>query len=492
GRVDIVGNTKISTETLKKELAWLQPGKVFNVNTDNLDRDFGRLIKKYEEAGYQSFPERGAETQGVRLLTPEADGSVTVTISIVEVRVNELKFTWGTQKPKTKERVLRAYMKTRPGDVLNWRVIGQDLAEIRRLDILEDIKVSDKFLPNDPTKEDLTYEVTEKKTGNIGAGGGLSSRYGLVGFVDVSESNLFGLAHRIESRVEFGGRFNFNTTYFYPLLDGHGTELEFRVYNTEDRTGATGIGAFTNRRANFDQVRRGGSILYSRPIAGQLRGSVQYQIENVSTARRGSQLPNLPPFPFQDIGSDTTSSLTFGLTHDTRDYPFDSTRGMFQSGSLEWAFLGGDNRFIKYHLETRHYWPVLGGTVKSGRRERPAWVVATRARAGFSSGRLPFSQSFFIGGSESLRGFTEDRFFGNREFLFNLELRRSFPYNLMLAAFFDAGRAWRQGEPFRFFDDMASSVGVSLRVSTPVGPLRFDVGFGGEGTKTHLSFGQPF
>ncbi len=490
--VRFVGNKLIAGDKLAADLVYLKPGQVLNTNPDKLDRDRDRIERKYSAQGYLAQVTYGSPEDNLPLLTPEPDGSVIVTLRLTEMKVGTIAFVW-VGKQRTRERVFRAYMRTKEGDYFNYNRIQEDLNEIRRLDLLEDIRIKEpEVSPTDPSRLNLTFEVTEKKTGSISAGGGISSRFGLVGFVDVSQGNLWGLAHSAAARVEFGGRFNFSTNYFYPLLDGNGSELSFRLYNTEDRTGATGIGAFTNRRVNFDQIRRGGAIRFSRPIIPTLRGSVQYELENVKTERRGTVLPNLPPFPFQDLGSDTTSSITVGLNHDTRDSTFDATEGMFQSGTVEYAGLGGDNHFGKYRVETRHYWPVLGGRVKSGRRDRPAWVVATRGVLGFSSGRPPFSQSFFVGGSETLRGYPEDRFFGDRMMLFNLELRRAFKNNIQAVVFFDAGRAWFQGERMDVPGDLASAVGIGLRVSTPVGPIRFDLGFGADGNRTHFSFGQPF
>jgi outer membrane protein insertion porin family len=71
-------------------------------------------------------------------------------------------------------------------------------------------------------------------------------------------------------------------------------------------------------------------------------------------------------------------------------------------------------------------------------------------------------------------------------------LRRAFRNNIQAVAFFDAGRAWRTGEPLNFIKDLATGLGIGLRVSTPLGPIRLDLGWGGEGNRTHFSFGQSF
>ncbi|MBI5834655.1 MAG: BamA/TamA family outer membrane protein [Armatimonadetes bacterium] len=489
--VELRGNTLFTRDKLIGRLNHLVVGRAFKALADVIDRESSRMTDLYGEQGYRAFVNLGAD--GKPLLSP-VDGGVKVSFTIVEARVGTISFKY-TGRKRTNPKVFSAYMKTKPGAYYNLNRIQEDTREIMRLDVLESFALSREsgIDPKDPSRLNLIFDVTEKRTINLSAGGGISSRYGLVGFVDASESNLFGLAHRVSARVEAGGRFNADLNYFWPLLDGRGTEFTTRLYNTDDKTGATGLGAFTNRRQNFDQTRRGASLLFSRPLGTGIRASVGYKIENVSTARRGTLLPSLPPFPFQDVGSDTTSSVTLGITRDVRDYPLDATRGSYASASLEYAGLGGDNNFQKYRLEGRTYFPVLGGKVASGRREpRPAWVVAGRGQVSYSTGRLPFSQSFFVGGADSLRGYSEDRFFGNRAFLMNLELRRALPNNIQVVLFFDAGRAWRQGEPLDFFSNLATSLGLGARVATPLGPIRLDYGWGGEGSKLHFSFGQAF
>lgn len=492
--VRVQGNELVPTETLLGALVYLRAGEVLNTSPDRVAPELRRLSEAYDSQGFLAFPSLSVGDDAPQFLTVQPDQTVVVHVDIDEIHVGTIAFDWGDARPRTSERVFRAYMRTKSGDPYNRNTIQDDLREINRLNILEVFEVGGTEIdPADPNVINITFNVIEKRTGNIGAGGGISSRFGLVGYVEVSESNLWGLAQHVAGRVEFGGRFDFSGEYFWPLLDGAGSELSFRLYNTEDRTGASGLGAFSSNRTRFDQTRRGGEIRFSRPLMPSLRGSVQYTFQNVTTERRGSLLPSLPAFPFQDLNSDTTSSITLGINHDTRDFPFDSTSGGYRSGTVEIAGLGGDNNFTKYRVELRQYFPLFGETVEISRRERSAWVLALRGMYGFSTGRLPFSQSYLIGGSDTLRGYEEDEFFGSRAFLFNLELRRQFQNNLGAVVFFDAGRAWREGEDVDFLNDLATAVGVGLRVVTPIGPLRLDLGFGGSGEgKLHFGFGNPF
>ena len=58
---------------------------------------------------------------------------------------------------------------------------------------------------------DLSVNLTERKTGGLGAGGGLSTQSrgegalpGFVGSFSYSEKNLFGLNQRLAAQVELG------------------------------------------------------------------------------------------------------------------------------------------------------------------------------------------------------------------------------------------------------------------------------------------------
>ena len=57
------------------------------------------------------------------------------------------------------------------------------------------------------------------------------------------------------------------------------------------------------------------------------------------------------------------------------------------------------------------------------------------------------------------------------------------------AIFTDWGGAWDSGlTP----DDLHGSIGVGISLTTPIGPLRFDYGWGEDGGRVHFSVGSTF
>ena len=104
-----------------------------------------------------------------------------------------------------------------------------------------------------------------------------------------------------------------------------------------------------------------------------------------------------------------------------------------------------------------------------------------------------------MGGSESMRGFSINQagprdpvtgypIGGNALFLNSLELRSSFAQRRIgVVIFEDAGNVYTSIRRMRLlkfnqaapedFDYTSHAVGVGLRYKTPVGPLRFDVGY---------------
>jgi outer membrane protein insertion porin family len=148
--------------------------------------------------------------------------------------------------------------------------------------------------------------------------------------------------------------------------------------------------------------------------------------------------------------------------------------------------------YTKYWVEGRFYWPLrdfLGGFIDLdiGSEEDPV-IFASRIRYGSSSGSVPWSEEYEIGGDQTLRGYEDDEFRGDEMVLGNFEFRLPVQEAFSLVLFYDTGYASNDFS----FSDVKDSVGFGIRVRTPLGNLRLDVAEGDYETYTHFGFGELF
>ena len=115
--------------------------------------------------------------------------------------------------------------------------------------------------------------------------------------------------------------------------------------------------------------------------------------------------------------------------------------------------------------------------------------------AGYISGETSYNQLFELGGSNNLRGYEDDQFKGEKMYAATLEYRIPVAKKVEAVLFTDVGSAWDvdiNRVPWYTDDDSIHwSVGVGLRLQTPIGPIRLDYGHG-DRNKFHFSFGAQF
>ena len=149
---------------------------------------------------------------------------------------------------------------------------------------------------------------------------------------------------------------------------------------------------------------------------------------------------------------------------------------------------------MKYGLDVRRYISLQGPrkTITQSKR-----IFAVRVLAGTTQTQVPFSEEYFLGGVDDLRGYDTSRFWGSHVFLVNTEVRIPIASSVTGVLFTDAGDAWGSiYEGVGLSQDanftLHQSVGIGLRVTTPLGPIRVDEGFGSQGAKTDFAIGQSF
>ena len=131
-------------------------------------------------------------------------------------------------------------------------------------------------------------------------------------------------------------------------------------------------------------------------------------------------------------------------------------------------------------------------------------TFAYKVVGGIATESTKESQRFWVGGGNSLRGYDGGYFQGREKLVGTIENRTQINDFLGFVLFADAGRAWNQKgrdksytHDASFPDDIATSVGLGLRLNTPIGPLRFDFGWPvgdkeESGMKFYFNMGQSF
>jgi outer membrane protein insertion porin family len=195
------------------------------------------------------------------------------------------------------------------------------------------------------------------------------------------------------------------------------------------------------------------------------RGKLKFAYDNAKI----SEVATTAPFDIQEmIGRNITSSMTFEVIRDSRNRPWNATKGSVNSIAFEYAggILGGDQYFNRYLIKSAWWWPFY-------------WESAfmTQARWGYvkqrSGGDLFSYQKFYLGGINTVRGFDYEeispvvngnRVGGERMVVFNLEY--VFPLvseqGVMGVVFSDFGNVFRDSDNYTF-SDIKKSAGAGIR-----------------------------
>ncbi len=231
-----------------------------------------------------------------------------------------------------------------------------------------------------------------------------------------------------------------------------------------------------------------------------LSGFIGYRLEF-------AKLHDIAPATVRALGQikrdGVLSGPSLGLVWNTTEDPFNPQEGEVVSLSAEQAGVvwGGDFRFYKFTAEAKKYHHVGRKTVLAGRL-KIGFADALGARA-----NIPLFERFYAGGEKSVRGYgrrrlgplsdADDPLGGLSLIEGSVELRRPLWRELSGALFLDFGQVSLDSLDLPL-DDLKFAAGFGVSYTTPVGPLRVDLGFpfdpprGDRGWQVHFSIGQFF
>ncbi len=206
-----------------------------------------------------------------------------------------------------------------------------------------------------------------------------------------------------------------------------------------------------------------------------------------------------------DFSADSAfAEIKIGLLMDTRDDIFDPQSGMLAQLAVRerGQFFRSDGEFLQATAEGRWFRRILWRS-----------VLALRVQGGVifelgKAGGVPNVERFFAGGLNSVRGWGLDELGpkddqgeptgGLSRVEMSMEIRTQIFFSIGTAVFIDVGNVDAKSEAFNP-GSLKYAVGAGLRYLSPVGPVRFDVGYRLSDDSTvekriqyHISLGQAF
>ncbi len=384
----------------------------------------------------------------------------------------------------------------KPGKIFNRATVEKDLRRIYGLGIFDDVRVA--FAPGtDPAKVVLQFNVIEKKTTAIVAGGGLSSTNGLFGSVSYNQLNVGGNSQKLGAEVQLGTKdFLYDLNFSDPWIasDPNRTSYNANIFSRRSlslvfdggKTPSYVPGTTDTPRI----VRQGGGITFNRPLNGDpfsdsaWRASLglQYQRVSVRDVNGNGIVPKDSKgndLSFSKTGEDDLFMVQLGMTQDLRNSYIDPTQGsLLKFGVDQSVPLGLGNVFMtRARASFTNYSPVKLLNLAPGSQS-----LVFNVQGGTILGDLPPYEAFSLGGTSGVRGY-EDGDVGSGRSYVQATAEYRFPLISIVGGeiFADYGSdlgtgntvpgnpAGSRGKPGN-----GLGYGAGVRINTPIGPVRVD------------------
>lgn len=491
--VQFTGNTIFTDEYLKG---------IMNIPQDSV-LNFVLVNQKIHEIE-DMYLKQGYILVSVPSVQVSPEGTLHITIS--EGKIEDIVL---VGNDKTKDKVILRELRFKKGQPFNKFLASRSMERLYNLGYFEDVNM--KLLPGKEEEHNVSVEidVIEQKTGIVTVGAGYSESDGMVGILELGDTNFRGTGDKVNLHWEFGGSGhgkNYQLSYTRPWINSNGDSLGASIFNRVyeyddyDANGDT-IAEYDKRRKgwnitwgrvndeyrtnylNFESVKESYDDEDGFEWGGVAKNSFNnYAKKGYSSAEAMEK--DWRQAIFNNFG--TTNSLTFTHVYDNRDNYFNASKGRRLSFAAQWGGhgLGGDYDFYKFTTEGRFYKGLGNGH-----------ILALRVMAGYIDGKVSYGNLFDLGGSNTLRGYEDDQFKGKKMYAATLEYRFPIAKKVQGVVFTDMGSTWGidKGQiPWYEDDDSINfSAGVGLRLQTPIGPIRLDYGHGDK-NKFHFSFGTQF
>ena len=378
------------------------------------------------------------------------------------------------------ETIIHRQLTFKPGDLYRRSIVQDSQRRLYGLELFQFANI--EALNPEQQPEDVPIRVTVAEGNhqrvNFGVGYGteekarVDSEYHHVNFLGGARSAG---VHARWSSLDRGVRLDFNQPYlFNPHFSLGGEGVQWYTFTPAYRSIVTGAKMTVTHRQNV-HTSWATSITSEHTVS-----SIDPEVAADSALRDELIALGLDPTTLEQNGN--LNALGIDFQHSTADNLLNASRGYQIALHVEQAgrLAPGDFNYYGASLDGRHYLP-FGDRV----------VLASRLQMGNirpvdqDPKNVPFSKKYFLGGASSIRGWGRyevspllagEPIGGNSMLAMSGELRAMLRGRLGAVLFLDAGNVWAKSLAFDL-SDLRYAVGPGLRYQTPVGPIRFDIGY---------------
>lgn len=376
---------------------------------------------------------------------------------------------------RTKDKVIRRELLVYPGQIYDLVSIRRGERILQNLGFFETV-TSYPRETMDSGRDDLVYEVQEKRTGNLSLGAGYSSVDELVGFAELSQGNFdlfnwpsfIGDGQKLRLRAQIGSQTeDYEISFVEPWFLDRKLSLGVDLFDTKQN----------NLSAYYNQQKLGSAVTLGKPLNGF------FQRANLRYTLMGVTVFDIADDAIQRIrdekGTRTVSELKLTFVHDTRDNLFDPTRGNKTTlgGWFSGGPLGFDTDDYGLEAESMTYFPLWFDHVFFLR----GWAEVVSEYGDDPDVHL--FDRIFLGGPRTLRGFKyryvspyeEGQPIGGKsgamataEYIIPITKKV-----VRFATFYDIGNAWLDSYDFNL-NEYCSDIGIGARLNIPGFPISLD------------------
>jgi len=378
---------------------------------------------------------------------------------------------------KTKDQVIRRELRQFESSWFSQSDIDRSRTRLSRTQFFDAIDIETPGVPGVSDQVDINIKVSERNTGSINIGAGLSSSEGIVGTLTVSQANFLGTGNKISTSISTGELNSvYSVSYTDPYFTEDGVSRGWSLYKKAVDTKGELIATADYKTSSY-----GAGLNFGVPVT-------EYETISIGTLLDLTQLKlgSTAPIGYRQYCKGTkcdTSSWLFysGFTKDTRNNSIFPTEGKKISAKIDVTAPVLDIKFYSGVLGYDQFTPLTSN-------------ITTRFKAtvgyidAYGGDSLPFYKKYSAGGQNTIRGFKQGSvgkkvfdqtykeyitYGGNTSIIGSFETYFPVPglkdsESVRMSAFMDAGGVFDGNISL---NEMRASLGLGAMWISPFGPL---------------------